>query len=60
MTLDVFDIVAPVGFPTSSPVEQSHIEDGYNMILSDAPNDLGGRLCVNLARTTPEFPAIDD
>ena len=26
------------------------------MILTDAPNDFGGRLRRNCARTTPEFP----
>ena len=34
----------------------AHIEDGYNITLTDAPKDLGGRLCRNCARTTPEFP----
>lgn len=34
----------------------SYIEDGYNIILTDAPNDLGGRLRRNCARTTPELP----
>lgn len=33
-----------------------YIEDGYNMTLTDAPNDRGGRLLVNLARTTPLLP----
>lgn len=35
------------------------MDDGYNIIRSEAPNDLGGRLCRNLALTTPELP-IDD
>lgn len=26
------------------------------MTLTDAPNDFGGRLRLNCARTTPEFP----
>lgn len=26
------------------------------MILTDAPNDFGGRLCLNCALTTPELP----
>lgn len=29
------------------------------MTLTEAPNDLGGRLRLNCARTTPEFPAFD-
>ena len=32
------------------------IADGYNMTLTDAPNDFGGRLCLNCALTTPELP----
>ena len=34
----------------------AYIEEGYNMTLTDAPNDLGGRLCLNCALTTPELP----
>lgn len=41
---------------TPTPDEPSYIEDGYNMILTDAPKDLGGRLRRNCARTTPELP----
>lgn len=29
---------------------------GYNMILTLAPKVFGGRLCLNFALTTPEFP----
>jgi hypothetical protein len=36
--------------------ESIYIEDGYNMTLTDAPNDFGGRLRLNCARTTPELP----
>ena len=40
--------------PTPKPLV--YIEDGYNITRTDAPNDLGGRLRLNCARTTPEFP----
>lgn len=30
-----------------TPKEHSYMEDGYNMILTDAPKDLGGRLFLN-------------
>ncbi len=40
--------------PNSDP--SSYIEDGYNITLTDAPKDLGGRLRLNCARTTPELP----
>lgn len=40
--------------PNSNP--SSYIEDGYNITLTDAPKDLGGRLRLNCARTTPELP----
>lgn len=30
--------------------------EGYNMILTEAPNDRGGRLWANLALTTPLLP----
>lgn len=33
-----------------------YIDDGYSMIRTDAPKDLGGRLFRNCARTTPELP----
>lgn len=39
-----------------TPVKPSYIEDGYSIILTDAPKDLGGRLRRNCARTTPELP----
>jgi len=39
-----------------TPNQSSYIEDGYNMILTEAPKDLGGRLFLNLARTMPELP----
>lgn len=32
------------------------IELGYSITLTLAPKLLGGRLCLNFARTTPEFP----
>lgn len=32
------------------------MDDGYNITLTEAPNDLGGRLRLNCARTTPELP----
>jgi len=38
------------------PNRPFYIEDGYNIILTDAPKDFGGRLRLNCARTTPEFP----
>jgi hypothetical protein len=41
-----------------TPKGSSYIEDGYNIILTDAPKDLGGRLLRNCARTTPELPKI--
>lgn len=37
----------------------AYMEDGYNITLTDAPNDLGGRLRLNCARTTPEFPGSE-
>lgn len=37
----------------------SYIEDGYSITLTDAPKDLGGRLRLNCARTTPELPGGD-
>lgn len=37
-------------------IHSSHIEDGYNITRTDAPKDLGGRLRLNCARTTPELP----
>jgi hypothetical protein len=36
----------------------SQIDDGYNITLTEAPNDRGGRLCRNFALTTPELPAV--
>ena len=39
-----------------TPAQTSYIEDGYNITRTDAPKDLGGRLCLNCARTTPELP----
>ena len=33
-----------------------HTELGYSMTRTDAPKDFGGRLWLNEARTTPEFP----
>lgn len=44
----------PFHVNNSKPIP--YIEDGYNMTLTDAPNDLGGRLRLNCARTTPELP----
>lgn len=38
------------------PQSQNHIEDGYNMTLTVAPKDFGGRLWRNWALTTPELP----
>ena len=32
------------------------MEDGYNMTLTEAPKDLGGRLRRNCALTMPELP----
>ena len=46
--LDIFILKYP---------ESSHIDDGYNIILTDAPNVLGGRFRRNCALTTPELPA---
>jgi hypothetical protein len=37
-------------------MQSAYIEEGYNITLTDAPNDLGGRLCLNCALTTPELP----
>jgi hypothetical protein len=37
-------------------MQSAYIEEGYNITLTDAPNDLGGRLCRNCALTTPELP----
>lgn len=34
----------------------THIDEGYSMILTEAPNDFGGRLFRNCALTTPELP----
>lgn len=34
----------------------AYIELGYNMTLNLAPKLFGGRLFLNFARTTPEFP----
>ncbi len=34
------------------------MDDGYNITLTDAPNDLGGRLRLNCALTTPELPIM--
>lgn len=31
---------------------------GYNMILTLAPNDRGGRFVRNWLRTTPELPCV--
>lgn len=45
--------------PSFFPPSQSgplQIELGYSITLTLAPNVFGGRLCLNLARTTPEFP----
>lgn len=39
-----------------TPNHSSYIEDGYNIILTAAPKDLGGRLFLNLARTIPLLP----
>lgn len=41
----------------SSPKPFFYIDEGYNMTRTEAPKDLVGRGEVNLARTTPEFPA---
>ena len=35
---------------------QRYIDDGYNITLTEAPNDFGGRLRRNCALTTPELP----
>jgi hypothetical protein len=32
---------------------------GYIITLTEAPNDLGGRLSLNEARTAPELPAYN-
>jgi hypothetical protein len=40
-----------------TPTRPSYIEDGYSITRTDAPKDLGGRLRLNCARTTPELPA---
>jgi hypothetical protein len=37
-------------------IHSPYIEDGYNITRTDAPKDLGGRLRLNCARTTPELP----
>ena len=57
-----FDVMAYINLP-SRPMQPNsrkdrpfYIEDGYNIILTDAPKDFGGRLRLNCARTTPEFP----
>jgi hypothetical protein len=47
-------IVHPMRPTPAKP--SSYIEDGYNITLTDAPKDLGGRLRLNCARTTPELP----
>ena len=39
-----------------TPSHPSYIEDGYSITRTDAPKDFGGRLRLNCARTTPEFP----
>ena len=36
--------------------QTSQIELGYSITLTLAPKVFGGRLCLNFARTTPEFP----
>jgi hypothetical protein len=41
---------------TTNSEPSPYIEDGYNITLTDAPKDLGGRLRLNCARTTPELP----
>jgi hypothetical protein len=43
-------------FHATNSEPSSYIEDGYNITLTDAPKDLGGRLRLNCARTTPELP----
>lgn len=40
---------------TNCPI---YIDDGYNIIRTDAPKDLGGRLRLNCALTIPELPKI--
>lgn len=42
--------------PTPEP--STYIEDGYNIILTDAPKVLGGRLFLNCARTMPLLPFV--
>ena len=32
------------------------MDEGYNMTRIEAPKERGGRLCLNWARTAPEFP----
>jgi hypothetical protein len=43
-------------FHATNSKPSSYIEDGYSITLTDAPKDLGGRLFLNCARTTPELP----
>ena len=35
---------------------RDHIDDGYSITLTLAPKLFGGRLCLKLARTSPELP----
>jgi len=50
----ISSIILPYHATNSKP--SSYIEDGYSITLTDAPKDLGGRLFLNCARTTPELP----
>ena len=53
----------PLSFSSKRPATpslydplQRYIDDGYSITLTEAPNDLGGRLRRNCALTTPELP----
>ena len=56
--LDLVTIEAFINhsFHATNSKPSSYIEDGYNITRTDAPKDLGGRLRLNCARTTPELP----
>lgn len=45
----------PKRLPSSNP-DDVHIDEGYSMTRTEAPKERGGRLCLNCARTHPEFP----
>lgn len=45
-----------ITFHANNSNPSTYIEEGYNMIRTDAPNDLGGRLRLNCALTMPELP----